>query len=84
MDDSGILFLLERSELLQECPRGKARGGVRWWGSEWGQVERPGMGSGGWGFRSVFALWFIGQVRLSEPERTQEQEGVLGPLSDNP
>lgn len=64
--------------------QGKGQGWGQVVGSEWGQVERPGMGSGGWGFRSVFALWFIGQVRLSEPERTQEQEGVLGPLSDNP
>lgn len=35
------------------------------------------------GFWSVSALWFIGQVRLSEPELTQEQEGVLGLPSDN-
>lgn len=47
VDGSGVLFLLERSELLQEYPRGKARGGVRWWGQSgvrwkdqgWGQVD---------------------------------------------
>lgn len=44
--------------------------------------ERPGMGSGVMGGSGLsLALWFIGQVRLSEPELTQEQEGALA--SDN-
>lgn len=39
MDGSGVLFLPERLELLQEYPRGKARGGVRWKDQGWGQAD---------------------------------------------
>lgn len=70
VDSGGVLFLPKRSGLLQQYTRGKTRGGVRWKDQ-------------GWGFWSMSTLWFIGQVRLSEPELTQEQEGVLGPPSDN-
>lgn len=75
-------FFLRDQGCCRNIP-GKDQGWGQVVGSGWGQVERPGMGSGGWGFWSVSALWFIGQVRLSEPELTQEQEGVLGLPSDN-
>lgn len=39
VDGSGVLFLPERLELLQEYPRGKARGGVRWKDQGWGQAD---------------------------------------------
>ena len=39
VDGSGVLFLLERLELLQEYPRGKARGGVRWKDQGWVQAD---------------------------------------------
>ena len=60
VDSGSVLFLPERSGLLQQYTRGKTRGGVRWKDQ-------------GWGFWSMSTLWFIGQVRLSEPELTQEQ-----------